>query len=244
MKRKKIYPKAICNWPEDDRPREKLLRYGEHTLSNAELLAILIRTGISGKSAVDIARELFQKFKTLRAMSGIDITEFKQILGLKDAKIAQIKASIELGRRMMSEEKAFEGALKSSSDVANYLMPLMRDLKKEVFKVLILDKRNSLTNVVDMEMGTIDRVNPSIRDILQIALKYQAPAIIIAHNHPSGDIEPSDADKSLTLDLIMVASAMKLRVFDHIIVGENQYFSFTDEGLIEEYEIQAVKYKF
>jgi DNA repair protein RadC len=241
MKKKKFYPKAICNWPEDDRPREKLLKYGEHTLSNAELLGILIRTGTSGKSAVDIARELFQKFKTLRTMSGIDIIEFKKISGLKDAKIAHIKAAIELGRRMMSEEKAFEGTVKSSSNVANYLMPLMRDLKKEAFKVLLLDKRNSITNVLDMEMGSIDRVDPSIRDILQIALKYQSPAIIVAHNHPSGDIEPSDADKKLTRDLIIASSAMELRVFDHIIIGENQYFSFADEGLIEEYEMQAVR---
>lgn len=240
LNKKKIYPKAICNWPADDRPREKLLKYGEHTLSNAELLAILIRTGITGKSAVDIARELLRKFKTLRAMSGVDITEFEQISGLKDAKIAQIKAAIELGRRMMSEEKAFEGSLKSSSDVADYLMPLMRDLKKELFKVILLDKRNSITNVVDLNMGTVDRVTPSIRDILQTALKYLAPAIIIAHNHPSGDIEPSDSDKSLTHDLIVAASAMELRVFDHIIIGENQYYSFADENLIEEYEVQAV----
>ena len=134
-------------------------------------------------------------------MSGIDITEFKQISGLKDAKIAHIKAAIELGRRMMSEEKAFEGSVKSSSDVANYLMPLIRDLKKEIFKVLLLDKKNSITNVIDIEMGSIDRVNPSISDILQIALKYQTPSLIVAHNHPSGDIEPSDADKLLTRDM-------------------------------------------
>lgn len=240
MNKKKIYPNAICNWPEDDRPREKLLKHGEHTLSNAELLAILIRTGTSGKSAVDIARELLQKFKTLRAMSGVDVTEFKQISGLKDAKISQIKAAIELGRRMMSEEKAFKGAVKSSSDVADYLMPLMRDLKKESFKVILLDKRNSITTLIDMEMGTIDKVNPSIRDILLTVLKYQSPAIIVAHNHPSGDTEPSDADKSLTQDLIVAASAMELRVFDHIIIGDNQYFSFADEGLIEKYEMQTV----
>jgi len=240
MNKKKIYSRAICNWPEDDRPREKLLKHGEYTLSNAELLAIIIRTGTPGKSAVDIARELLQKFKTLRAMSGIDVIGFKQISGLKDAKISQIKAAIELGRRMMSEEKAFKGAVKSSSDVADYLMPLMRDLKKESFKVILLDKRNSITDVIDMEMGTIDKVNPSIRDILLTVLKYQSPAIIVTHNHPSGDIEPSNADKSLTQDLIVAASAMELRVFDHIIIGDNQYFSFADEGLIEKYEMQTV----
>lgn len=241
MNDKKVYPKAICNWPEDDRPREKLLKYGEHTLSNAELLAILIRTGISGKSAIDLARELLYKFKTFRAMNGVDISEFKEISGLKDAKISQIKAAIELGRRMMSEEKAFKGTATSSSDVADYLMPLMRDLKKELFKVILLDKRNAITDVIDMEMGNIDRVNPSIRSILLTALKYQAPALIVAHNHPSGDIEPSEADKALTWDLVIAAMTMELRLFDHIIVGENQYFSFADEGLIEEYEIQTVR---
>lgn len=241
MNNKKVYPKAICNWPEDDRPREKLLKYGEHTLSNAELLAILIRTGISGKSAIDLARELLHKFKTFRAMNGVDISEFKEISGLKDAKISQIKAAIELGRRMMSEEKTFEGTATSSSDVADYLMPLMRDLKKELFKVILLDKRNAITDVIDMEMGNIDRVNPSIRSILLTALKYQAPALIVAHNHPSGDIEASEADKALTRDLVIAAITMELRLFDHIIVGENQYFSFADEGLIEEYEIQTVR---
>ncbi|MFH1863840.1 MAG: DNA repair protein RadC [bacterium] len=240
MNEKKLYPNAICNWPEDDRPREKLLKFGEHTLSNAELIAILIRIGTPGKSAVDIARELLQKFKTLRAISSMDITEFKQITGLKDAKITQIRAALELGRRLMSEEKALIGSIKKSSDVADFLMPLMRDLKKEWFKLLLLDKRNSITDVIDIEKGSVDKVSPSIREILHTAIKFQAPALIMAHNHPSGDIEPSDADKSLTRALVIAASAMELRIFDHIIIGNNQYFSFADEGLIEDYEIQAV----
>ncbi len=143
-KTKAKYPLPIREWSEDDRPREKLLKYGEHTLSNAELLAILIRTGAPGRSAVDIGREILHKFKTLRAMSGIDVSEFKEISGLKNAKIAQIKAAIELGRRMLSEEKALEGSIKSSLDVANFLMPLMRDLAKERFILLLLDKRNSI----------------------------------------------------------------------------------------------------
>lgn len=237
----KKYPLSIRNWPEDDRPREKLLKYGEHSLSNAELLAILIRTGTAGKSAVDLGRELLTKFKTLRSMSGVDVSEFKEISGLKDAKIAQIKAAIELGRRMMSEEKAFHGVVKSSADVVDFLMPLMRDLKKELFKVLLLDKGNHISEIVDIDMGTVDRVNPSIRDILLSALKYQSPSMILAHNHPSGNIEPSEADKILTKDLIVAACAMELRIFDHIIIGENAYFSFADEGLIEEYEIEATK---
>jgi len=235
----KKYPLSIRNWPEDDRPREKLLKYGEHVLSNAELLAILIRTGTTGKSAIDLGRELLNKFKSLRAMSGVDVSEFKEISGLKDAKIAQLKAAIELGRRIMSEEKAFHVFVKSSSDVVQFLMPLMRDLKKELFKILLLDKGNHVSEIIDIDVGTVDRVNPSVRNILLTALKYQSPSMILAHNHPSGNIKPSDADKRLTKDLIKAALAMELRIFDHVIVGENSYFSFADEGLIEEYEIEA-----
>jgi len=232
---------SIRNWPEDDRPREKLLKYGVHVLSNAELLAILIRTGTTGKSAIDLGRELLNKFKSLRAMSGVDILEFKEISGLKDAKIAQLKAAIELGRRMMSEEKAFHGVVKSSADVVEFLMPLMRDLKKEHFKILLLDKGNHISEMIDIDMGTVDRVNPSVREILMTALKYQAPSMILTHNHPSGNINPSDADKRLTKDLVKAALAMELRIFDHVIIGENSYFSFVDDGLIEEYEIEATK---
>jgi len=237
----KKYPLSIRNWPEDDRPREKLLKHGEHVLSNAELLAILIRTGTTGKSAIDLGRELLNKFKSLRAMSGVDISEFKEIAGLKEAKIAQLKAAIELGRRMMSEEKAFHGVVKSSADVVDFLMPLMRDLTKELFKILLLDKGNRVSEVIDVDLGTVDRVNPSVRDILITALKYQAPSMIVAHNHPSGNIEPSEADKRLTQNLVKAALAMGLRIFDHVIIGENSYFSFADEGLIEEYEIEATK---
>lgn len=237
----KKYPSSIRNWPEDDRPREKLLKHGEHVLSNAELLAILIRTGTTGKSAIDLGRELLNKYKSLRAMSGVDVSEFKKIIGLKDAKIAQIKAAIELGRRMMSEEKAFHGVVKSSSDVVDFLMPLMRDLKKELVKIMLLDKGNRIFEVIDIDKGTIDRVNPSVREILIVALKYQSPAMILAHNHPSGNIAPSEADKRLTQDLVKAASAMELRIFDHLIIGESSHFSFADEGLIEEYEIEAIK---
>lgn len=235
------YPSSIRNWPEDDRPREKLLKHGEHVLSNAELLAILIRTGTTGKSAIDIGRELLNKFKSLRVMSGVDVSEFKEIIGLKDAKIAQIKAAIELGKRMMSEERAFHGKVKSSADVVDFLMPLMRDLKKELLKILLLDKANHIFEVVDIDIGTVDRVKPSVRDILMTALKHQSPAMIVAHNHPSGNIDPSEADKMLTKDLVIAACAMELRIFDHVIIGENSFFSFADEGLIEEYEIEAIK---
>lgn len=235
------YSASIRHWSVEDRPREKLLKYGEHTLSNAELLAILIRTGTRGRSAVDIGRELLHKFKSLRAMSGVDMSEFKEINGLKDAKIAQIKAAIELGRRMLSEEKALDDPIKCSSDVANFLMPLMRDLKKERFILLLLDRRNTVTDVIDIDHGTVDRANPYIRDIIQTAIRYNSPSIIVAHNHPSGAVIPSGDDKTFTKSLMMAAKATGISFFDHIIIGDNRHFSFADEGLIEEYEKRAVR---
>jgi DNA repair protein RadC len=240
-KKESQYPMPIREWSEDDRPREKLLKYGEHTLSNAELLAIMIRTGVPGKSAVDIGRELLHKFKSLRSMSGVDVSEFKKISGLKNAKIAQIKAAIELGRRLLSEEKALEGPVKSSSDVVGFLMPLMGHLKKERFLLLLLDRRNVISEVMDIEHGTVDKASPYIRDIVQIAIRYNAPSIIIAHNHPSDSVTPSDSDKKFTKSLMMAAKATGISFFDHIIIGDNRYFSFADEGLINEYEAVAIR---
>jgi len=240
MGKKKINNNGIKTWPKEDRPREKLLRYGEQSLSNTELLAILIRTGIPNKGAFDISRELLQKFETLRSINAIEISELRKINGLSDAKICQIKAAIELGKRLMSEEKSIQGIIKSSKQLAEVLMPLMRDLTKEAFKIVLLNKRNQVSNIVDVAQGTIDRVFPSVREILQIALSNHVPAVLLAHNHPSGDVTPSEQDKILTHDLIIAASSMELRVFDHIIIGENRYYSFADKGLIEKYEMQSV----
>lgn len=237
---KKTYDRAIANWPEEDRPREKLLRYGAHTLSNAELLAILIRTGTKGSSAVDLARELLRKFKTLRAISACDPAELHEIKGLSTAKVAQIKAAVELGRRMMSEERALEGPIRSSSDVAEYLMPLLRDLKHEMFKVVLLDRRNGVLDVVDIDEGDVAKTHPSIRKMMLRAAQAYAAGLIAVHNHPSGDPTPSEQDKVLTRGLVIAGRAMDIRVFDHLIIGDGRYFSFADEGLIEEYEMQAI----
>lgn len=237
---RRIYERAITSWPEEDRPREKLLKYGAHTLSNAKLLAILIRTGVEGVSAVDLGRELLRRFKTLRALGACDPAELREIKGLSTAKIAQIKAAVELGRRMMSEERALEGPIRSSSDVADYLMPLLRDLKCEMFKVVLLDRRNSVLDVVNIDEGDVAKTQPSIRKIILQAAQAYAAGLIAVHNHPSGDPTPGEQDKLLTRDLVIAGRAMDIRVFDHLIVGDGRYFSFTDEGLIEEYERQAV----
>jgi len=174
------------------------------------------------------------------AHEACDPAEMREIKGLSTAKIAQIKAAVELGRRMMSEERALEGPIRSSSDVANYLMPLLRDLKHEVFKVVLLDRRNSVLDVVDIDEGDVAQTQPSIRKIMLRAAQAYAAGLIAVHNHPSGDPTPSEPDKLLTRDLVIAGRAMDIRVFDHLIIGDGRYFSFADEGLIEEYQRRAI----
>lgn len=226
--------RGIKNWPKDERPREKLLKNGEHTLSNSELLAILLRTGIKGSSAVDLARKIISKFKTFRNMSHTDIFQWKEFKGLGQAKIAQIKAALEIGRRF-GEEKIKEKKTKvtSSKDVASLLMNRMRDLKKEVFKVLLLDGQNKLIDIVEIDEGSVAQANPIIREIFSKALQNFAAGLICVHNHPSGNCSPSQEDKNFTEELVSAGKVMQIKLLDHIIIGDNQHFSFKDEGLME-----------
>lgn len=229
-------PKAISNWPEDERPREKLLKFGEHTLTSAELLAILLRSGTKGDSAVDLGRKILQKFKNFRNMSHTDISQWRELKGLGDAKISQIKAAIEIGRRFLTEEKKIEGKVTSSKEVADLLKPRFRDLKKEVFKILLLNSRNEIMDIdiVEIEEGTVNYASPPVREIIHKALQGFASAIICVHNHPSGNPQASEDDKRFTKELALAGKIMQIKVLDHIIIGDNNYFSFADEGLIGE----------
>ena len=232
-KQRKVYEKAIKNWPKDERPREKLFREGEHKLSNTELLAILLRSGVKGESAIDLARKILQKFKTFRNMSHTDIRDWKEFKGLGQAKIAQIKAAIEIGRRFREEEiREKPLQIKSSCDVVEIMMPRMRDLKKEVFKILLLNSKNRILDIVEITEGTVNQANPIIREIFEKALQSYASSIICVHNHPSGDPTPSSEDKTFTRELIQAGKILQTKVLDHIIVGDNKYFSFADEGMI------------
>lgn len=229
----KKYENAIKNWPKDERPREKLLKFGEHTLTNAELLAILLRSGVKGNSAVDLGRKIIAKFKSFRNLSHTDISQWKEFKGLGEAKICQIKAAIEIGRRFMTEEKKPKGKIKSSKEVADLFMPRMRDLKKEVFKVLLLDGGNNIRDIVEIDEGTVTQTTPYVREIISKALQNFSPAIVCAHNHPSGDPKPSQEDKNFTKELVNAGKFMQVKILDHVIIGDNQYFSFADEGMIE-----------
>lgn len=231
--RHKRHNTSINNWPEEDRPREKLLKKGEHALSNSELLAIILRTGIKGQSAIDLARAVLQKFKTFRNMGHTDLFHWRKIKGLGAAKIAQIKAAIEIGRRFREEQiKQTQPKIKSSKDVANILMPRMRDLKKEIFKVLLLNSQNKIIDITEVEEGTVNQANPIIREIFYRALQDFAAFIICVHNHPAGNPQPSREDKEFTQKLVQAGEALLIKTLDHIIIGDNSYFSFSDEGLI------------
>ena len=224
---------SINNWPKEDRPREKLINNGEHTLSDSELLAIILRTGVKGESALDLARRILQKFKYFRNMGQADLYHWKEIKGLGNAKVAQIKAAIEIGRRL-KEEKIKENRIKiqSSEDIIEILMPRMQDLKKEVFKVLLLNSQNRIIDITEVEEGTVDQAKPIIREVFQKALQQFASFIICVHNHPSGNPKPSQEDKEFTKELVQAGEVLLVKCLDHIIIGNGDYFSFCDKGLI------------
>ncbi len=227
----RTYFSSICTWPSDDRPRERLLKYGEHKLSNSELLAILLRTGIKGESAVDLARKLLFKFKTFRNMSHTDPNDWQEFKGLGEAKIAQIRAALEIGRRFREEEHREERLpIKSAKDAADILMPRLRDLKTEVFKTVHLDDQNRIIDIVEEAQGTVNYASPIIREIFHKALRNFAVSVICSHNHPSGKPVPSHEDRQFTRKLVDAGATLGIKVLDHIIIGDNAFYSFADRG--------------
>ena len=224
---------GIKSWPQDDRPREKLLKKGAGALSNSELLAILLRTGVQGCSAIDLSRNLLDKFGTFRNMSHTDVREWKEFKGLGPAKIAQIKAALEIGRRFREDEVlSARQKISSSKDAVNIIMPQIRDLKTEVFRVLYLNSNNRIIDISDAATGTVNQAMPIVREIIHAALQKFAAAIICVHNHPSANITPSPEDKKFTQELAAAGKLMNIKVLDHIIIGGNNYFSFADEGIM------------
>jgi DNA repair protein RadC len=229
--------KGIKSWPQDDRPREKLLKRGAGTLSNSELLAILLRTGVKGVSAIDLARQIIDKFGTFRNMNHTDMREWKEFKGLGPAKVAQIQAALEIGRRFREDEVLPpKQKIASAHDVVNMIMPQMsdkmRDLKTEVFKVVYLNSNNRIIDISDATTGTVNLAMPIVREIIHAALQKFAAAIICVHNHPSANITPSPEDKKFTQELSAAGKLMGIKVLDHIIIGDGNYFSFADEGIL------------
>ncbi len=223
---------AITDWPTAERPREKLLQFGSQALSDAELLAIFLRTGVSGKTAVDLARELLQDFKGLRHILEATHERFCESRGLGTAKYVQLQAILEMNRRHLRETLQRVNAISNSMQTKNYLISNLRHHKREVFACLFLDTRHRMLGFEEIFWGTIDCSNVYPREVVKRALHYNAAAVILAHNHPSGVTEPSLADQSVTKQLIKALQLVDIRVLDHMIIGEGKVTSFAELGLI------------
>jgi len=224
----------ISAWPEDERPRERLLKYGAASLSDAELLAIFLRVGVQGKNARQLASELLQQLGGLRGLYAASEEELRQIKGLGTAKIAQVKAVIELGKRYLQEQLPQGDLLNSPAALLDFLAQDMCHLDYEVFKLVLLDNRHKLLKVCELFRGGLNSAAIYPEEVVKLALKQRASALIFAHNHISGDSQPSDSDRQITRQLVCACQLMGIRVLDHFIIG-NDHFSFAQQGLIKEY---------
>lgn len=222
----------ISNWPEEERPREKLLLRGPQALSDAELLAIFLRTGCRGKTAVDLARELLHEYGGLRALFQADHKRFCSSLGLGSAKYAQLQAVLEMGKRHLWETLQHDATLTNPDETRDYLLALLRDRPYEVFACLFLDNRHRALGFEEMFRGTINGASVHPREVVKQALAINAAAVILVHNHPSGVAEPSPADRSLTQHLREALALVEIRVLDHLIVGDGEVVSFAQRGLL------------
>jgi DNA repair protein RadC len=223
---------TIKDWPEDDRPREKLLTKGPQSLSDAELLAIFLRIGVKGKSAVELARELLKRFGSLTALIGADLEGFTQINGLGAAKYVQLQAAVEMARRALAQEIKSGVNLSSPQAVRDYLRLTLQHKPVEVFMAILLDAQNRVIAAEELFTGTLTQTSVYPREVVKTALKHNAAAIIFAHNHPSGVAEPSRADEVLTQALKRALDTVDVRVLDHFIVGSATALSFAESGLL------------
>ncbi len=222
----------ISDWPKQERPREKLLSRGAASLSDAELLAIFLRTGRQGKTAIDLSRDLLVEFNGLRGLIDTDSRSFCQTKGLGLAKYSQIQAAIELGKRYLQENLGGKDLLSSPNDTKNFLIAQLRAYPYEVFACLFLDNRHQIISFDEMFKGTIDGAHVYPREVVKQALARNAAAVIFAHNHPSGVAEPSLADKNITQRLQEALKLVDIRVLDHFIIGDNTAVSFAELGLL------------
>jgi len=222
----------ISDWPEAERPREKLLSLGPGALSDAELLAIFLRTGLPGLNAVDLARNLVSEYGGLRKLLQADRKRFCATKGLGNAKYAQLQAVLELARRHLGESLARSDALSNPADTRRYLTARLRDYPYEVFACLFLDSRHRLICYEELFRGTIDGASVHPREVVRRALLHNAAAVILAHNHPSGVAEPSDADRRITRRLKEALGLIDIRVLDHVVIGDQAAASFAELGLL------------
>jgi DNA repair protein RadC len=220
---------AISDWPPAERPRERLLAQGAGVLSDAELLAVLLRTGLPGKSAVELGRELLSRFQGISGLFSADLTGVK---GLGPAKRAQFEAALELARRSLKDDMRTSSALTSPGAVRDYLRLAIAEREHEVFVCLWLDAQHRVIDCQELFRGTLTQTSVYPREIVKAALRANAAAVIFAHNHPSGAAQPSRADELLTRNLKDALALVEIKVLDHFIVAGNQTLSFAERGLL------------
>lgn len=224
---------SIKNWAEDERPREKMLHKGPASLSDAELLAILISSGTKEKSALDLAREVLQHAgNNIHELGKVSIIELQKTKGIGEARAITISAALELGRRRQLSQGLERPVIKQSADAAEIVVPLLKDLNHEVFCVLYLNQSNKVLRHEMVSSGGLTGTVADIRIILKNALLHNANKLILAHNHPSGSLKPSQADINLTMKVKDASVLMDIKLLDHLIVGATSYLSMADEGLI------------
>lgn len=223
---------SIKDWPSDQRPREKLLQRGASALSDAELLAIFLRVGIAGKSAVEMASDLLTEFGSLQSLLSADQQRFCQSRGLGAAKYAQVQAVLEMARRHFAEILQRGDVLTSPDATRSYLCAQLRGYDYEVFACLFLDNQHRVVAFEELFRGSIDSASVYPREVVKRALFHKAAAVIFAHNHPSGINEPSQADKHITQKLTQALALLDIRVLDHFIIGDGLPYSFAEQGLI------------
>ncbi|BDX04529.1 RadC family protein [Planctobacterium marinum] len=222
----------LSQWPEAERPREKLLNLGPQSLSDAELLAIFLRTGIPGFNAVELARQLLVEFGSVKRLLSANLGQFCQGKGLGKAKFVQLQAVLELSRRYFESEPQSKTQFTSSSFTSEFISRRMAGYSQEVFAMLMLDSQHQYLHFQPVFFGTINAAPVYPRELVKLALSYNAAAVVLAHNHPSGIAEPSQADKHITLRIVQAMELMDIRVLDHIVIGDGQHTSMAERGMM------------
>jgi DNA repair protein RadC len=224
---------SIKKWPEGERPRERLLKYGAHNLSEAHLLAIILRTGGGGKSAIDLAIEILNSFGDLKKIENASPGEFAPFKGMGNAKIAQIKAAFELGKRLLEEPHGKGPVFSSGHDVYLYYQQRFKNIKKEVFRCSMLDAKNRIFKDCRISEGTLTNSLIHPREAFRDAIKESAASVIFVHNHPSGDPSPSREDILITERLVNAGELVGIKVLDHVVIGDEKYTSMMEKGYIK-----------
>lgn len=226
------YTVTIKDLPEDERPRERLVKYGAEVLSNAELLAIILRVGGAGHSAIGLAENMLSKFGGLKGIASATIEEMSEVKGLGMAKAAQIQAMVELGKRLAAATSGARQAIRSPQDAADMLMPELRDCDQEHFKAIFLNTRSEVIRIKTVTLGSLNASIITPIELFKRAISYNSCAVIVAHNHPSGDPTPSQDDINVTKRLVQAGQYVGVEVLDHLIIGDGRWVSLKERGLM------------